>query len=100
MSTIKFNKEVEMEVESYNRNTTFNIDGSITSNASCNVHVDNISTLNDLALQPITAIQIYTDGNLIYDLDNINARVESIGEYLNMGIMGTNMNIVFIFDNE
>jgi len=47
MNTIKFN-DVAFEVESYNKSTYFG-GGSINSNASCNIHVDDINILNTLA---------------------------------------------------
>jgi hypothetical protein len=54
MNIIKFNN-VEMEVDSYNKNTYFN-GIAITSNASCTVRTNNITALNALMQTPIEAI--------------------------------------------
>lgn len=81
MNTIKFNNNT-FEVESYSKNTYFNED-SISSNGSCQIITNNITGLNELAEETITAIQIYHDETLIYDLQDIECKINSISEYLN-----------------
>ena len=99
MNIIKFNKSVEVEVESYGKNTYFN-GANMTSNANCTVKTDNIAALNELATSPITNIQIYSDGIMIYELDEINAKIDNISEYLNGNRIDVNISLSFIFDNE
>ena len=98
MNTIKFNN-VTIEVEGYNKNTYLN-GNTITSNASCSVRTNDMTTLNELMQTPIEAIQIYHNDTLIYDLDDIDARIESINEYLNEDHMNINVNLAFLNDSE
>ena len=96
MNTIKFNNTTTFEVFSYNRNTTFEGD-AITGNGFCSIAVQDASDLVTLAANPITQIQIYHNNELIYNLEDINAVIQSISESLE----GDKMNISFylIFDN-
>ena len=93
MNKIKLNN-TEFEIENYNKNTYFN-DGNITSNANCTIIVSDMATLNALASDPITSIQIYHDDNLIYNLANIDAEIENITEWLNFDKMSIGINIKF-----
>lgn len=95
MNKIKLNN-LELEVESYNKNTYFSGD-SMNSNASMSVRIDedDITDLNALAASPITTIQIHADERLIYDLQNINAKIDSINEYLNGDRMNVSVNLTF-----
>ena len=93
MNTIKFNNLV-LEVESYNKNTYFQED-SITSNANCSVKISDITALNELAQDTITSIQIYHDETLIYDLQDISAKITGISEYLNGNIVSISLSLVF-----
>ena len=93
MNTIKFNNE-EFEVASYTKNTSFSED-SITSNGYCELIAPNISNLMSVAQVPITSIEIYHDNTQIYELENINARIENINEYLSEDRISVNMNFVF-----
>ena len=93
MNTIKLNN-LELRVESYNKSTYFN-GQDIVSNANCNVVTTDIATLLALMEEEITSIQIFYDGTLIYDLQNITARIESINEYLNTDRMNININFTF-----
>lgn len=93
MNTIKFNA-VEFEVMSYNKNTYFN-DGSMTSSASCQIIVADMDVLNGLTNTAITSLQILHEGEVIYNLSDINARIESISEYLNVDRMDINVNLKF-----
>ena len=94
MNTIKFNN-TEFELESYNRNTYFNLDGSMNSNAGCSIITDNVLELNTLAETPITSLQIFHDEELIYNLQNINININSISEYLNNDKIDISMNMTF-----
>ena len=93
MNIIKLN-DAEFQVESYNKTTTFSGE-NISSSAYCQVNTDNINTLNELAADPITSIQILHDGDLIYNLQNINAKIDNINESLSMDRIFINVNLTF-----
>lgn len=97
MNTIKINN-LELTVESYNKNTYFN-GQTIASNATCNVVTSDINALHELMEEEITSIQIFYNETLIYNLQNITARIESINEYLNTDRMNININFTFSTDN-
>jgi len=97
MDTIKLNN-TEMSITAYNRNTYFS-EGGITSTANCSVLVDDLDNLNAIAQDTITSIQIYHDNTLIYDLQDIEAYIESINEYLNGDRMDVGVNLVFSFES-
>lgn len=94
MNTIKFNN-TEFELDSYNKNTYFSMDGNINSNASCNISTSNITELNALAESSITSLQIFHNEELIYDLQNIDAHIDNINEYLNNDRMSISINMTF-----
>lgn len=94
MTTIKLNN-TEFEVESYNKNTYFTGE-NIMSNANCSIKVVDMNTLNALVPVAITSIQIKYDNNIIYNLTDVNAKIDSINEYLNGDHMNTNVNFTFI----
>lgn len=81
MNKIKFNN-AEYEVNSYNKNTYFGGE-SINSTANCTLVTTDVTGLNALAAGTITSLQIYHNDTLIYDLQDINAHIDSINEYLN-----------------
>ena len=93
MNTIKFNNTT-FEVFSYNKNTYFGGE-SINSNASCSIKVTDMATLNALTSVPITSLQIYYNETLIYDLQDISAKIDSISEYLNTERMEISVNLTF-----
>ena len=93
MNTIKLNN-LELRVESYNKSTYFN-GQDIVSNANCNVITSDIATLLALMEEEITSIQIFSDETLIYNLQNITARIESINEYLDGNRISVNINFNF-----
>lgn len=93
MNIIKFN-DVEFEVISYNKNTFFS-DDTISSSASCQIIVADMDTLNNLVNTAITSLQILHDGNIIYNLSDINAHIENISEYLNVDRMDINVSLRF-----
>ena len=95
MNQIKLNTLV-LEVIDYNKSTY--LDGDlISSNASCSVSTNDITALTALIDDQITSIRILHDNTVIYDLQNINAKITNINEYLS----GDHMNITLslIFDN-
>lgn len=98
MNTIKINN-LELTVESYNKSTYFN-GQTIASNATCNVITSDIAALHELMEEEITSIQIFYEGTLIYNLQNITARIESINEYLNTDRMNININFNFNADTD
>ena len=93
MNTIKFN-DTSFEVESYNKNTSF-MGETISSSASCTINTNNIESLNALAQDSITSIQILHNNDLIYNLADIDAKIDNISEYLNGDRMGVSVNLTF-----
>lgn len=98
MTTVKLNN-TEFVIENYNRSTYFSGE-TMTSNASCTVRVTDASALSALITENITFIQIKNDGNIIYTLDNINAKIDSVSEYLSGDHISTNINMLFILEEE
>jgi hypothetical protein len=93
MNKIKFDN-TEFEVLSYSKTTYFNSE-SINSNGSCSILTDNIGTVNELAENPIDTIQIYHDNELVYDLQDANAKIDSINEYFTGERMNISINFSF-----
>ena len=93
MNVIKINN-YECEVTSYNKTTTLQED-TIVSVAYCEFINTNEINFDDKIFEPITSIQIYHDGNLIYNLSDITAHIESVNEYLNGERIMTNINMRF-----
>ena len=91
MNTIKFNNST-YEVLGFNKNTYFN-EGSINSNASCQIRTPNVTSLYALADTGIQTIQIYHDSTLIYELENANGKLASIDEYLMDDHININVNL-------
>ena len=83
----------EFEVVSYNRNTYLS-DGTIRSNASANIKAD-IAEVNALLNTTITSLEITHDGTSIYHLTNLNAKMESMNEYLNGDTIDISINLTF-----
>ena len=92
MNVIKFNNE-EFEVEHYSKTTHFS-QYEITSSANCSVNGD-IATLNTLAESPITSIQIICNNEVIYNLQNITAHIDSISENFPGDRMYINVSMTF-----
>ena len=92
MNKIKFN-DVEFEVESYSKNTYFHEE--LSSNGNCSIITDDMDALHALAEVPITSIQILHDGEVIYNLHDINAKIDNINEYLSGDRMSINVNLIF-----
>ena len=94
MNKIKFNN-FEAEVDSYNKNTYFN-GTNLASNANCSIRTNAITTLNNLMLDIITSIQIFSNDILIYDLQNIRAKIDSVSESFGGDRMYVNVNFSFL----
>ena len=92
MNKIKFN-DIEFEVESYSKNTYFHEE--LSSNGNCSIITDDMDALNALAEVPITSLQILHDGEVIYNLHDINAKIDTINEYLSGDRMSINVNLIF-----
>ena len=80
MNYIKFN-EYQCEVLSFNKYTTFQ-ENTIAGTCNCQIVTSDLTGLQNLGLEGITEIQIIHDEEIIYDLQNINARIASINENL------------------
>lgn len=90
--------ELELDVESYNKNTYLSEGGRIDSNANFSVTTDDVAALNAYMTQNITSLKIKHDGEIIYNLENISAHISSIQEYLSDNRINISVNL--IFDNE
>lgn len=93
MNTIKFNNHT-YEVFAFNKNTYFN-DGVISSNGGCQIKTSDITSLQTLGTETIETLQIYHDDTLIYDLQNLNGKLNSIDEYLSEDHININLNFNF-----
>ena len=93
MNKIKFNN-TEFESESYNRTTYFGGE-TVTSNASCSLLNADMDDIEELVGADITSIQIRHDGNLIYDLQNISAKLDNSNEYFSGDRMNIGLNFTF-----
>lgn len=93
MNKIKLNNH-EFEVENYNR-TLQSVNSEIASNGYCTVWLTDDFDIASLMQETITSVQIYHDESLIYDLDNLNAKIYSANEYLNGDHMVISLNLNF-----
>jgi len=94
MNTIVFNGDASFGVESYNKNTTF--DGAtVNSSGYASLITTDIASLTAVAQETITSIQILHDGDSIYNLTNLNARITNINEYLSDNRISVNISFVF-----
>ena len=93
MNIIKFNN-AEFEVESYYRNTNFSND-TIQSNGNCVIKTDDTDLLYEVAESSITSIQIIKDNEVIYNLTDITAHIENIGESFSGDRVYINVNFIF-----
>ena len=93
MNTIKLNN-VEFEIVGYSRSTYFSGD-KMTSTANCVFREADANTINNLLGTEITSLQIYYNDTLIYDLQNISAKLDTINEYLNVEHMDISVNLTF-----
>lgn len=94
MNIIKLNN-VEFEIENYTRNTNFSGD-TMTSNGYCSLINADVDDITALAQTTITSIQILHNNNIIYNITDITARIESISESFSGGErMYISMNFIF-----
>jgi len=94
MSKIKLNN-TEFEFDSYNKNTYYGGE-AVSSTASCSLLNVDMADLSDLAETTITSIEIRNNENtLVYDLKNINAKIDNINEYYNGMSMAISVTMIF-----
>lgn len=95
MTKIVFNNNENeaVEISGFNRNTSFSEDNTI-SNAYVNA-IGGVAILQKYGIETITSIKIYNDEEVIYELDNLNAKISNIDEYLNNEQITVNANILF-----
>ena len=94
MSKIILNNE-EFNLSSYNKNTYYTGE-VISSTGSCQLTDADIDTLNTMAQGKITSIQIVNDNNqTVYDLNDIDAKIDSINEYYSGMSMSITLNMTF-----
>ena len=93
MITIKLNN-YECQIDNYNRNTSIT-EGNFSSNAYASIVNGDVNELNALIGTTITSIEIYSNENKIYDLQNISAEIVSINEYLSGEQINYNINMIF-----
>ena len=84
----------EFEIDTFNKSTNYS-EGNITSTGYMSVFTTNISELNTLAKETITSLKIYHDETLIYNLENINAHIDNINEFLSGDHMSINITMTF-----
>ena len=96
MAKIILNNE-EFDFSGYNRSIYFS-DENMTSNGYIsNLRGTNVANrLSDLAQETITSITIKKDNDVIYELDNIDAKINTMDEsYNGDDAVITNVNIQF-----
>ena len=93
MSTIILN-ETELEFQGYNRHTYYDANDGVISNAYINmINGENtLASITALTKEIITSIKIKKDNEIIYELSNLNAQIQSSdesydGNYVNINIL-------------
>lgn len=94
MNIIKLNT-YEFELESYSKTTYFNGNSGMNSTANFSISNVNMTTLNTVAQQEITLIEIKHDGQSIYTLEDTSAHVDTVTEYFGGDRMNINVNLTF-----
>lgn len=94
MTKIVFNNNIEFKISSYNK-TTYITNNALASNGSCTILVDNSDNLDDLCNIEINSIEIYSDDEKIYELNNLKARITNYIEQLNEDRIDRIINILF-----
>ena len=100
MYTIYFNdSQTGIQITSFNRNTNFSAEGA-TSTAYFILHCtgEEAAEMYAVASEGVTALTIKKDDTAIYVLNDINASIVSINEYLNGDWIEANVNINFQFE--
>jgi len=98
MNTIKLNT-TEFEVEAFNKNTYFT-GTTIMSNANCSIKLIDVSALSALIPLTITSIQIKHNNDVIYNLSDIEAKIDSTVDYLNNDHITTTINLTINMEEE
>lgn len=96
MAKIYFNN-VEFEVLTFNRNTSFN-GTDVMSNGYCTIRssATNVEALHSLIDDPLTSLIIKnSDDEVIYDAGTIDAQFASIDETLNNEAITLSINMIF-----
>lgn len=95
MVTIKLNNGDEMGLVGFNRSIIFH-GAEVNDNASLEVAADtDKSTIMALGSAAITSLQILSNNQSIYELTNINARIDNISDTLDGEKISTRINLVF-----
>lgn len=93
MNYIKFN-DLTCQVVSFNKYTNFDENG-MSGSCNCQIITDDITALQALGLETITSLQIIHDEDIIYNLQNISAKMTSINEYLADNHIDINLTLTF-----
>jgi hypothetical protein len=93
MTTIILNN-TEFELVSFNRNTSF-YENNISSTANCDIRVSNSAALQALINTTITTLQIKYGNEVIYNLTDISAKINTMNEYLNTDHISTSLGLTF-----
>jgi len=93
MTKIKLNND-EFQITAFTRTTYFRDDGvsSFANFDAVNLDLDQISIL---AQNPVTALQIYHNNELIYDLQNISVHIDNVNDSLEDEVISTKVNLTF-----
>ena len=100
MITLVLNNDMEhlIEITNFNRNTSFS-NGTTYSNAQLSIVLKgNISEYLNSVADHITDIQLISADEVIYHLEDINAKITNLNEYLSDNIIIATLQIDFITD--
>lgn len=101
MNTLILNNltETPFVLKSYNRNTTFDLNNDYAMNSTAYFDIDSsadvTAVLQTIGQTGITSIEIQHDGNSIYNLTDLTARISTINEYLQEDNININVSITF-----
>ena len=94
MIKLIINGELETELTGYNRNRVIHPD-EINDTTQCDIAFEDVEKFVEFGSTPITSLQIVKDGEIIYNLVNIHARIDVISERLQDEAMLVQLNLVF-----
>jgi len=95
MAQIVFNGQLNYELNSFTRDTTFNFTND-TMSSTAYMNIKNADPLlEELGHSTITSLQIRVNNEPIYSLDEITAHITNLSESLMGDAMTTNLNISF-----
>ncbi len=92
MNTIIFN-ETECGVNTFNMTAYFSATGEMNGTISCEISSTDAGALLVLGTEPITSVVIKHDDDVIYNLTEATAHLESINEFLDNDRIVINMSI-------